>query len=80
MAPEHQTIALIGNPNAGKSTLFNALTGSSAKVGNYAGVTVDIKSGHTFTPQGRKVEIVDLPGCYDLSGSSPDQEIARDFL
>nr|WP_246417855.1 ferrous iron transporter B [Haloferula luteola] len=71
---------LVGNPNVGKTTLFNALTGQNAKVGNFAGVTVEVKTGHTRTPHGRKLQVVDLPGCYDLRGSSPDQEIARRAL
>ncbi|MEP4076543.1 ferrous iron transporter B [Haloferula sp.] len=75
-----ETVALTGNPNAGKTTLFNALTGSTAKVGNYAGVTVEVKVGHTFTPQGRKLEVADLPGCYSLEGGSPDQQVARQAL
>ncbi|MGB6222425.1 ferrous iron transporter B [Haloferula sp.] len=72
-----ETVALAGNPNAGKTTLFNALTGSTAKIGNYAGVTVEIKTGETFTPHGRKLKVVDLPGCYSLDGDSPDQQVAR---
>lgn len=75
-----ETVLLAGNPNVGKTTLFNALTGQNAKVGNFAGVTVDLKIGHTRTPHGRKVRVVDLPGCYDLRGSSPDQEVARKAL
>ena len=75
-----ETVALAGNPNAGKTTLFNALTGSTAKVGNYAGVTVEVKTGQTFTPHGRKLEVVDLPGCYSLEGGSPDQQVARRAL
>jgi ferrous iron transport protein B len=75
-----ETIALAGNPNAGKTTLFNALTGASQRTGNYAGVTVERKSGEFFTPHGRKLRVVDLPGCYALDGSSPDQEIARKAL
>ena len=73
-------VALAGNPNAGKTTLFNALTGSAAKVGNYAGVTVEVKRGHTHTPNGKKLEVVDLPGCYSLEGGSPDQELSRNVL
>ena len=73
-------IALAGNPNSGKSTLFNALTGSSSKVGNYPGITVDLKSGEMFTPHGRKVQLVDLPGCYSLRANSPDEQVARAFL
>lgn len=75
-----ETVALAGNPNAGKTTLFNALTGSVQRTGNYAGVTVDVKSGEMFTPHGRKLRVVDLPGCYSLEGGSPDQEIARKAL
>ena len=66
------TIALIGNPNAGKTTLFNALTGANQRVGNYAGVTVEVKSGETFTPHGRKLRVLDLPGCYSLRANSRD--------
>ncbi|GAA5483806.1 ferrous iron transporter B [Haloferula sargassicola] len=75
-----ETVLLVGNPNVGKTTLFNALTGQNAKVANFSGVTVDLKTGHTRTPHGRKVRLVDLPGCYDLRGSSPDQEVARKVL
>ena len=75
-----ETIALAGNPNSGKTTLFNALTGSSAKVGNYPGITVSLKSGETTTPHGRKLKIIDLPGCYSLRGESPDEKIAGEFL
>ncbi|MES2658430.1 MAG: ferrous iron transport protein B [Verrucomicrobiota bacterium] len=74
------TIALIGNPNAGKTTLFNALTGSNQRVGNYAGVTVEVKSGETFTPHGRKLRVLDLPGCYSLRANSPDEKVALDAL
>ena len=74
------TIALIGNPNAGKTTLFNALTGANQRVGNYAGVTVEVKSGETFTPHGRKLHILDLPGCYSLRANSPDEKVALDAL
>jgi ferrous iron transport protein B len=73
-------IALIGNPNAGKTTLFNALTGANQHVGNYAGVTVAVKSGHTYTPHGRKVRVLDLPGCYSLRANSPDEKVALDAL
>lgn len=74
------TIALIGNPNAGKTTLFNALTGSNQKVGNYSGVTVELKSGETFTPHGKKLKVLDLPGCYSLRAGSPDEKVAVDAL
>ncbi len=80
MSGSLETVALAGNPNAGKTTLFNALTGSAQRTGNYAGVTVERKSGEFFTPHGRKLRVVDLPGCYSLEGGSPDQEIARKAL
>lgn len=75
-----ETVALAGNPNAGKTTLFNELTGSSAKVGNYAGATVELKTGFTRTPHGRKVQVVDLPGCLSLDGAAPDQQLAKQAL
>ena len=74
-----KTIALIGNPNSGKSTLFNALTGSSAFVGNWPGVTVERKEGNT-TINGSKVRIMDTPGIYSLSPYSPEEKISRDYL
>ncbi len=80
MSGSIETVALAGNPNAGKTTLFNALTGSNQRTGNFAGVTVERKSGEMFTPHGRKLRVVDLPGCYSLEGGSPDQEIARKAL
>lgn len=73
-------VALVGNPNAGKTTVFNALTGSNQRVGNFAGVTVDVKSGEFFTPHGRKLRVMDLPGCYSLQSSAPDQRIAVQAL
>ncbi|MBK1792722.1 ferrous iron transport protein B [Persicirhabdus sediminis] len=73
-------VALVGNPNSGKTTLFNALTGENQKVGNYPGVTVERKTGNFRTPHGHKVEITDLPGCYSLSPNSPDEEVTRDAL
>jgi ferrous iron transport protein B len=73
-------IALVGNPNAGKTTLFNALTGANEKVGNYSGVTVSLKSGETFTPHGRKLRVLDLPGCYSLKAASPDEQVTVDCL
>jgi ferrous iron transport protein B len=74
------TIALIGNPNAGKTTLFNALTGENQRVGNYSGVTVEVRSGTFFTPHGRKLRVLDLPGCYSLRADSPDERVAVDAL
>jgi ferrous iron transport protein B len=74
------TIALVGNPNSGKTTLFNALTGLRQKVGNYPGVTVEKKEG-TFTfSHGHKARVIDLPGLYSLTPRSPDEAIARDVL
>jgi ferrous iron transport protein B len=73
-------IALVGNPNAGKSALFNMLTGARQKVGNYPGVTVERKSGRLALPDGRPVELVDLPGAYSLDPSSPDEEVTRDVV
>lgn len=75
-----EKIALVGNPNAGKTTLFNALTGSNQKIGNYPGITVDKVSGEFFTPHGHKIELVDLPGCYSLTPNSPDERVTRDVL
>jgi ferrous iron transport protein B len=80
MSDAPSTIALIGNPNAGKTTLFNALTGANQRIGNYAGVTVEVKSGEAFTPHGRKLRILDLPGCYSLRANSPDEKVALDAL
>lgn len=73
-------IALAGNPNTGKTTLFNALTGSAAKVGNYSGVTVEVKKSTAHLLHGEEIELVDLPGTYSLEGGSPDQELARAVL
>jgi ferrous iron transport protein B len=73
-------IAILGNPNAGKSTLFNALTGLRQKVGNYPGVTVEKKTGTCDMPSGGKVEVLDLPGSYSLQPVSPDEMIVRDVL
>src|SRR3954464_9699447 len=73
-------IALVGNPNAGKSALFNMLTGARQKVGNYPGVTVERKSGRLSLPDGRPIELVDLPGAYSLEASSPAEEVTRDVV
>ncbi len=73
-------VALIGNPNAGKSALFNALTGARQKVGNYPGVTVERHAGRTSLPDGRPLELVDLPGTYSLTPSSPDEGVTRDVI
>ncbi|MGV8877996.1 MAG: ferrous iron transport protein B [Sphingobacteriaceae bacterium] len=68
-------VALVGNPNSGKSTLFNVLTGLSQKTGNFPGVTVDKKTGYCYLPDGRKAEIIDLPGTYSLYPKSRDESI-----
>src|SRR6266487_5991132 len=74
-------VALTGNPNCGKTTLFNALTGLRAKVGNYAGVTVERKEGRLLgASKAAPVAVLDLPGTYSLSPQSLDEQIARDVL
>ncbi len=73
-------IALVGTPNSGKTALFNALTGSRQKVANYAGVTVERKSGVLKTASGHRVNLIDLPGTYSLRGRSPDEDITRDVI
>ena len=73
-------IALVGNPNCGKTALFNALTGSRQKVANYAGVTVERKEGGFTTPEGRRISVLDLPGTYSLRARSPDEEVTRDVV
>jgi len=73
-------VAVAGSPNAGKSALFNALTGARQKVGNYPGVTVERHSGRLTLEDGRPVEMVDLPGAYSLEPASPDEAVTRDVL
>ncbi len=73
-------VALVGNPNAGKSALFNALTGARQKVGNYPGVTVERHAGRMALADGRPVELVDLPGAYSLTPGSPDERVTRDVV
>ncbi|AMP16232.1 ferrous iron transporter B [Collimonas pratensis] len=70
-------IALVGNPNCGKTALFNQLTGSRQKVANYAGVTVERKEGRFTAPSGRVFQLLDLPGAYSLEATSPDEMITR---
>jgi ferrous iron transport protein B len=70
-------VALVGNPNCGKTALFNLLTGSRQKVANYAGVTVERKEGWFTSPAGRQVRVLDLPGAYSLTATSPDEAVTR---
>ncbi|HSR36616.1 MAG TPA: ferrous iron transport protein B, partial [Desulfurivibrionaceae bacterium] len=74
------TVALAGNPNSGKTTLFNALTGARQHVGNYPGVTVEKKEGLHVTSAGEQINIVDLPGTYSLTAYSVEEVVARDYL
>lgn len=73
-----RSIALVGNPNCGKTALFNRLTGSRQKVANYAGVTVERKEGMLSLPSGQRVRVLDLPGAYSLNATSPDEAVTRD--
>lgn len=77
--PESKNIILIGNPNTGKSTLFNSLTGLNQKIGNFPGVTVDKKTG-SFTIKQTKINVVDLPGTYSLSPNSEDEKVAKKYI
>ncbi|MEW4448811.1 ferrous iron transporter B [Qipengyuania sp. JC766] len=72
--------ALVGNPNAGKSALFNALTGARQKIANYPGVTVERKAGRMVLPTGEPVELIDLPGSYSFDAASPDEEVTRQIV
>jgi ferrous iron transport protein B len=76
---QNKTIVLIGNPNTGKSTLFNSLTGLNQKVGNFPGVTVDKKTG-SFKHKEIQINVVDLPGTYSLTPNSEDERVAKDFV
>lgn len=78
MSTDVKRVALIGNPNSGKTALFNLLTGSRQKVANYAGVTVERKEGRMRLPGGREIAVLDLPGAYSLHPTSLDEAIARD--
>ena len=73
----HRTAALVGNPNSGKSALFNALTGARQKIANYPGVTVERKVGRLTLPSGEPVELIDLPGAYSFDAASPDELVTR---
>src|SRR3954454_17390500 len=74
------SVALLGNPNCGKTALFNLLTGSRQKVANYAGVTVERKEGLFETASGRRIRVLDLPGAYSLNALSLDETITRDVV
>ena len=74
------TIGLIGNPNCGKTTLFNALTGSRQHIGNWPGVTVEKKEGEAVLPDGRSVKVVDLPGIYSLTATSEDERASLEYV
>ena len=76
----HARIALVGNPNCGKTALFNLLTGSRQKVANYAGVTVERKEGRLIAPSGRSYSVLDLPGAYSLQAASLDEAVTRDLI
>ena len=78
--PGSRRMALVGNPNSGKTALFNALTGSRQKVANYAGVTVERKEGQVTAPSGRVIQVLDLPGTYSLRARSPDEAVTRDAV
>src|SRR3954464_8322854 len=73
-------VALAGNPNSGKTTIFNALTGLRQKVANYPGVTVERKTGKSKLPDGRTALVIDLPGTYSLISRSPDEQVAMEVL
>src|SRR5579859_7619208 len=79
LSTQHLVVALIGNPNTGKTTLFNAMTGLRQRVGNYPGVTVEKKIGQ-YRHGEQTVEVIDLPGTYSLAPRSPDEMVAVDLL
>src|SRR5207248_3320357 len=78
-ATTNRVAALVGNPNTGKTTLFNALAGMRQRVGNYPGVTVETKKGHLIY-EGLSLDLVDLPGTYSLAPRSPDEMVAVDLI
>jgi ferrous iron transport protein B len=80
IAVKSPRIALVGNPNSGKTALFNALTGGKQKVANYPGVTVERKEGHVGTPAGLRLSVLDLPGTYSLRARSIDEAVTRDAV
>jgi ferrous iron transport protein B len=80
VVPQSPLVALVGNPNCGKTALFNVLTGSRQKVANYAGVTVERKEGTLLTSSGSRIRILDLPGAYSLDALTPDEKVTADVL
>ncbi len=76
---EHVTIALAGNPNSGKTTLFNALTGAKQRIGNWPGVTVEHKEG-SYQEDGIRIDVIDLPGIYSFSAWSVDEKVSREYI
>ena len=74
------SIALVGNPNCGKTALFNLLTGARQKVANYAGVTVERKVGSTKLANGQNVSVIDLPGTYSLTPATPDERVTLEVI
>src|SRR5881396_2550789 len=79
LVTRHCTVALVGNPNTGKTTLFNALAGMRQRVGNYPGVTVETKK-RPCSCQGKNFDVIDLPGTYSLAARSPDEMVAVDVI
>jgi len=80
MADKVLNVCLAGNPNCGKTTLFNSLTGSTAYVGNWPGVTVEKREGKYKSKEGLVVDVVDLPGIYSLSPYTPEEVVSRNFI
>ena len=75
-----RSIALVGNPNCGKTALFNLLTGARQKVANYAGVTVERKIGQAKLGASRQIQVIDLPGAYSLTPATPDERVTLEVL
>ncbi len=78
--PRCPVFAIVGNPNCGKSTIFNMLTGLKQKVANYPGVTVEKREGTCMSQHGKRLRLLDLPGAYSLNARSPDEAVVRDVL
>ena len=77
---ESRKIALVGNPNVGKTSVFNRLTNLRAKTSNFSGTTVEVRRGQTVTAKQKPVEIIDLPGIFSLDAQSPDERVSKDYL